>query len=386
MRVLVCSDSFKEALSSQEVCQAIAEGVKLALPEADLSLFPMTDGGEGLTSILQYHLGAKTIEATVSDPLGRPIKAAYIWIAAERTAFIEMAQAAGLALLSIAERDPLHTSTFGVGELIVHALDRGARKIFIGLGGSATNDAGMGMAAALGFAFFDGSGNPLPPCGQSLLSVARVSEKAHHPRLRDCRFAGLCDVGNPLFGPEGAAVVYGPQKGANEASVILLDQGLQHIAPILEDLRSIMYDPRMDDTPLAQIPGAGAAGGMGAGVLAFLNGVLRPGIEAMIDVTGLEKRVQAADLILTGEGRLDRQTLHGKLIRGITQLAAKHKKPVVALCGTVELDLPDIAGLGLEAAFAICRRPENIEAAISHTAQNLRHTASQVMRVWAAHF
>ncbi|MBK8877108.1 MAG: glycerate kinase [Haliscomenobacter sp.] len=384
MHILVCSDSFKEALSSGKVCQAIAAGVVMAVPDAEVSLFPLADGGEGLTPVLQYHLGAKVIAAQVSDPLGRPVQASYLWIEADQTAFIEMAQAAGLALLKNEARDPLRTSTYGVGELIAHALDRGARKILLGLGGSATTDAGLGMGAALGLTFLDRQGNSLPPCGESLGQVASVQAKNMHPRVRDCRFIGLCDVSNPLFGPEGAAVVYGPQKGANEDSVALLDQGLRHIAPVWEDVRSILFDPRMDNVPLAQIPGAGAAGGLGAGVLAFLNGVLLPGIDAIMDLTGLEKHLQTADLILTGEGRLDRQTLQGKLIQGITQLAARYKKPVIALCGSVELGLSEIEDLGLQAAFAIGRRPEHLDAAMSHTSENLKHTASQVMRIWAA--
>ena len=384
MHVLVCADSFKEALSSQEVCQAIAAGVTMAVPGTDVSLFPLADGGEGLTAVLQDHLGAQVIEAQVSDPLGRPVQASYLWMEAEQTAFVEMAQAAGLALLPIEARDPLHTSTYGVGELIAHALERGARKILLGLGGSATTDAGLGMAAALGLIFLDQQGKALPPCGASLSHVAAVDTKNRHPNLQDCQFIGLCDVDNPLYGSEGAAVVFGPQKGANEDAVALLDQGLRHIAPVLEAVHAVLYSARINHTPLAQIPGAGAAGGLGAGVLAFLNGVLLPGIDAIMDLTGLEKHLPTADLVLTGEGRLDRQTLQGKLIRGITRKASLYHKPVIALCGAVELDLPEIENLGLSAAFAIGRRPQTLSGAMSQTAENLTHTASQVMKVWAA--
>ena len=374
MKILIAADSFKDALPALEVCRAIARGLRRALPQAELLLFPMADGGEGTAEILTYHSRGERIEKEVNDPLFRPVTAGYGLSGDGKAAFIEMAAASGLPLLKQDERSALKTTTFGTGELILDAIQRGVQRIMLGIGGSATNDAGIGMAAALGYRFFDENGERLPATGENLARVSTVDSGHLKARLEGLEVEVLCDVDNPLFGEKGAAHVYAPQKGANPEGVAILDDGLRHFAQLLE---------HKFGKDFAHIPGAGAAGGLGAGAMAFLGGRLRPGIEAVMDYTRFEDQLEGVQIVFTGEGKVDSQTLHGKLIYGITRRAKAAGVPVVALCGALLASPEDVDAIGLKAAFSIQNRPASLETALKETAEGLERTAFHIGRMLA---
>lgn len=368
MNILIAPDSFKDALDAPGVCRAIERGILAALPDSNIRCFPLADGGEGTAQILTFHNGGRQIQCLVKDPLFRPVLASYGLSGSGETAFIEMAQASGLQLLKPEERNPLYTTTFGTGELIADALRHSVRNIVLGIGGSATNDGGMGMAAALGCVFLDNAGNPLKPVGQNLGKVSRI---IGNPAI-EARVDVICDVDNPLFGPTGAARIYAPQKGADEAAVAELDAGLAHFAEILEI---------WSGQAVAELPGSGAAGGLGAGAMVFLNARMRPGIEAVMDYTGFETALEGIDLIVTGEGKIDHQTLHGKLISGICRQAKVRNIPVIACCGALEASDSELLEIGLLAAFSISNKPQSLAEAILRTAEGLEQTAAQVFRI-----
>jgi len=371
MKILIASDSFKDALPALAVCQAIGRGILRALPQSETILFPMADGGEGTSEILTYHSRGVRIEKEANDPLFRPLMASYGLSGDGNTAFVEMAAASGLPLLKAEERSALKTTTFGTGELILDAIRRGAGKIVLGIGGSATNDAGMGMAEALGYRFFNSDNERLAATGENLGKVAAIDGSHLHFDPEAISVEVLCDVDNPLYGERGAAYVYAPQKGADAAAVEQLDLGLRHFAAILE---------HQFGRDFAHIPGAGAAGGLGAGAMAFLRAKLRPGIEAVMDYTGFDKQLEGVDLVITGEGRIDRQTLHGKLICGITRRAKAREVPAIALCGALLAGPEDIEAIGLKAAFSIQNRPLSLEEALKETDELLENTAFNVGR------
>jgi glycerate kinase len=384
MKILIATDAFKDALSAMEACQTIQRGLLAADSTLNTVLFPLADGGEGTAEILTFHAQGKTITLTVHDPLFRQIEASYGISANGKTAFIEMAQAAGLQRLAPNERNPLHTSTYGVGEMIRDALHRGAEKIILGIGGSATNDAGIGMAHALGFSFLDENGNPLTKhemTGKNLSRIQKISlprlflpkaDKSTFQPFNNINFKVLCDVNNPLYGEIGAAHVYAPQKGADEAAVTELDMGLRHFAQVLDD---------HFEEDFVEIPGAGAAGGLGAGAMAFLGAKLKPGIQTVLELTKFDDYLQDVDWIITGEGKIDRQTLHGKLIKGITERAKQRHIPVIALCGSLLANPSDIERLGLQAAFSIANQPMNLAEALDNAESLLEQTAWQVGRL-----
>lgn len=365
MNLLIATDKFKDALDAPEVCLAIERGIRQVMPSATVRSFLLADGGEGTARILALHSGGQEVTCQVKDPLFRPVEAAYGLSGDGKTAFIEMAQASGLHRLKPEERNPLHTSSFGTGELIADALRRGVQKIVLGIGGSATNDAGMGMAAALGYAFPDEASQLLEPVGGNLSKVHRI--EGEWPAAIEVEV--LCDVDNPLYGPKGAAQVYGPQKGATPEVVKVLDAGLKHFARVLETHTG---------KALADVPGAGAAGGLGAGAMAFLNARLLPGIETIMAYTEFEAALKGVDLIVTGEGKIDGQTSSGKLISGIARKAAAHNIPVLAFCGALEASAAEVRALGLMAAFPILAQPQSLEEALRHTAVNLEQTAARV--------
>lgn len=372
MKILIASDSFKDALPAPEVCQAIEKGIQNADEKVETILFPLADGGEGTAGILTWHSGGQLVQAGFSDPLMRKIEAQYGVSADGRTAFIEMAQTAGLQILGAQERNCMHTTTFGTGEMIRHAIENGAKKIILALGGSATNDAGMGMATALGCRFLDKNGGEIKPVGSNLSKVMRIEKTEVMAGLDNVEFQVLCDVDNPLFGENGAASIYAPQKGANPEEVKLLDEGLRHFASVLKT--EFQAD-------VADLKGAGAAGGMGAGAIAFLNAKLVRGIDFVLDATGFENVLKNADLVITGEGKLDRQSLDGKLVRGVAKLAKKHKIPVIAFCGKLEIEAEQINQLGLLAAFSISQKPSSLEEAIKNTAHDLESLAFNITRL-----
>jgi glycerate 2-kinase len=372
MNILIACDSFKDALPALEVCQAIARGLQKGGLDAQPILFPLADGGEGTAQILTYHSGGEMVTKTVKGPSFQPVEAAYGLAGDGKTAFIEMAAAAGLQLLSPEERNPLKTTTYGLGELILDSLSRGAERILLGIGGSATNDAGLGMATALGYRFLDEQGEGLLPIGGNLSKIRHIDCSQACFRPGEIVVEVLCDVRNPLYGSQGAAQVYAPQKGADEEAVRQLDAGLQHFAGLLEQAFGRDF---------ARQPGAGAAGGLGAGAMAFLGAALKPGIETVMAATGFEERLQRAQLVITGEGKLDAQTLQGKLIQGIARQAGTRGIPVIALCGALLASPAEIAALGLQAAFSIQPRPASLPDALAATAENLEQTAFNLARV-----
>ena len=374
MNILIACDSFKDGLPALEVCRAIARGWQQGWPPAQVQLFPLADGGEGTARILTYHSGGQWVEKTVRGPLFQPVQAAYGQSGDGKTAFIEMAAAAGLPLLRPEERNPLNTTTYGLGELILDAVGRGVERILLGIGGSATNDAGLGMAAALGYRFLDEQGEGLLPIGANLSKIKHIDRGQARIQPGAIAVEVLCDVRNPLYGPQGAAQVYAPQKGADLAAVQLLDDGLQHFAGLLETAFGRDF---------ASVPGAGAAGGLGAGAMAFLGATLQPGIEAVMALTGFEAQLRQAQLVITGEGKLDAQTAQGKLIQGIARQAMAAGVPVIALCGAVLATPAEIAALGLQAAFSIQTRPASLAEALDATAENLEQAAFNLARVLA---
>jgi glycerate kinase len=365
MHVLIACDSFKDALDADRVCQAVARGLARAHPGIGVTEMPLSDGGEGVLDILRKALALKTVTLEADDPLGRPARASYGISADGGTALVEMATASGLQLLSQAERDPLRTSTFGTGQLLADARARGARTALLAIGGSATNDAGIGMAAALGWQFLDSGGNAVKPEGGNLQQIARIVPPPQKPFGK---VEVLCDVTNPLYGPNGAAWIYGPQKGGNTESLTHLDQGLRHIAALVER--------ELGRHGLAQVPGAGAAGGLGFGGMAFLDATLKRGIEMVMDLVGFDTAVRQADLVITGEGHIDGQSLQGKLIQGVCGRAGG--KPVIALCGKLSASPAEIAAVGLKAAYSINPEPRPLAEMLAATAENLERTAASL--------
>lgn len=385
MNILIACDSFKDALDAPSVCRAIERGLTLGGPSVKTCIFPLADGGEGMSDILNHHLGLKTVDIEVNDPVFRKIKTSYNLSADGKTAFIEMAQAAGLQLLTPEERNPLKTTTFGVGEMIQDASKKGVKHIVLGIGGSATNDGGIGMAAALGWTFFDKNSEKLTPIGENLTKTDKIRPPFHKDFLvgggkwflpksiyQNISFEVICDVTNPLFGKSGAAHVYAKQKGATAEGIEKLDKGLINLNDIVTQNFHI-------DTDIANQAGAGAAGGLGFGALVFLNATIKRGIDAMMDLTNFDKQVAWADVIFTGEGRLDSQTAHGKLIAGIISRA--QGKPVIALCGAVDAPPQYLNDLGLKAAFSIAQKPCTLQEALAETAENLEKTAFNIGRI-----
>lgn len=374
MHIVVVIDSFKGSLSSLEAGYAVKEAAaRLGL--SDVTVIPVADGGEGTVEALIPGLGGSMVEVTVTGPLGEPVKAAYGIVPERGLAVMEIAAAAGLPLVPEARRDPMETTTYGVGELIRDAVGRGCRDFLIGLGGSATSDGGLGMLAALGFAFTDKDGRPAGVTGRSLGAVAGCSVSGAMPALAACTFRVACDVTNPLYGPAGAAAVFAPQKGATPAQVEALDRGLRCLAAVVQ---------HQTGTACATLAGAGAAGGLGYAFAALLGASLQPGIDVVLDGLRVEEAIAGADLVITGEGRLDAQTSMGKLPAGVAARAKRYGKPVVALCGCVAEGAADCHAAGIDAYFPILRTPMTLDQAMDpdRARANLRDTADQVLRLF----
>ena len=327
-RIVVASDSFKGCLSSLQVADSVQRGVRDVYPGCEVVKVAVADGGEGTSEAIAHASGGIRRTVSVSDPLGRPVDASYL-ICSDGTVIMEMSQASGLTLLQAAERNPMLTSTYGFGEMIADALDKGARRFIIGIGGSATNDAGIGMLEALGYRFTDKDGHLLKACGASLSKVSRIDFLNVNPYLKEAEFMVACDVDSPFCGPDGAAYVYAPQKGATPEMVVELDAGMRHFAEILSQTESV---GNVDS------PGAGAAGGLGGALKAFLKAEIRRGADIVLDAVGFDDAVKDADLVITGEGRIDSQTMTGKLPYVVAERAASRNIPVVAICGCAEVD------------------------------------------------
>ncbi|GEN28730.1 glycerate kinase [Halovibrio variabilis] len=373
MNVLLCPDSFKDALSAQAAASAMARGVQRAAPEAQVHLCPLADGGEGSLDALIAATGAERRQLNVQDALGRPRQAAWGWLSDQRTAFIELAEASGLQHLSADERSPLHTSTFGVGELLRAALDQGAEKALLLLGGSATNDGGAGMLQALGAQLLDQHDQPLARGGSALCRLTRLSLDSLDPRLAGLRVEAAVDVDNPLLGERGATAVFGPQKGASPEEVELLDRALGHFADV--SARVLGADHRT-------LPGAGAAGGMGFAARAFLNASLKPGIEMIMQQANMATWLDKADLVITGEGRLDGQSLAGKTPIGVARAAQRRHKPVIVLAGSLGDGWQACFDEGVTAAFALADGPMTLAAALPRTAELLEARCESLLRLW----
>lgn len=373
MKVVVAIDSFKGSLSSLEAGQAVKDAVLRVDPEAEVIVRPLADGGEGTVEAMAIGLGGEMIEAEVTGPLGEPVRAKYC-IVKGSTAVIEMAAAAGLPLVPSELRDPMFTTTYGVGELIRHAIARGCRSFIVGIGGSATNDGGVGMLSALGFEFLDKNGQIIPRGAYGLESLASISAENVLPELRECSFRVACDVNNPLCGERGCSAVYGPQKGATPESVKFMDVCLAEYADIAKSVF-----PAADP----EYPGAGAAGGLGFAFMTFMNASLESGIGIILDETELESHIADADIVVTGEGRIDFQTAMGKAPIGVAKLAKKHGKRVVAFAGCVTEDAEECNNHGIDAFFPIIRGITTLDEALdrNNAYNNLKATAYQVFRI-----
>jgi len=369
MRFVIAPDSFKGSASAKDVAQAIAEGLKVSLPDAEFDLVPMADGGEGTVEALVAATGGEIVREKVTGPLGEPVDAFFGILGDGETAVIEMAAAAGLHLVPPERRNPLVTTTYGVGELIKAALDRGCRRVIVGIGGSATNDGGAGMAQALGAKLLDERGNEIGFGGGELGKLARVDISGLDSRLREAEILVACDVTNPLTGPNGASAVYGPQKGATPEMVKLLDENLRRYAEIVR--RDLGVD-------VEHVPGAGAAGGLGAGLMAFCQAKLMKGVELVIRAVRLEERVQKADLVVTGEGKLDFQTGFGKVPFGVAQVAKRHGKPVIAIAGQLGEGSENCRNWGIDACFSILNRPMSEREAMENALTLLKRTAEEL--------
>lgn len=369
MKFVLAPDSFKESMSAWEACEAIERGLKFSFPDAEYIKVPMADGGEGTVQSLVDATGGRIEHCEVTGPLGDKVKAFYGILGDGHTAVIEMAAASGLALVPNKERNPLFTTTRGTGELIKHALQTGVRSIIMGLGGSATNDGGAGMAQALGYRFLREDGSEIGPGGGSLSELSSIDTSQIDPRIKELQVVAACDVDNPLTGERGASAIFGPQKGATPNMVALLDANLEHLAHVIEqDLNKDVKD----------IAGAGAAGGLGAGVLAFLNAELKRGVDIVVDATGLKERVHGADYVITGEGKMDSQTVFGKTPIGVANAAKGEGIPVIGLAGSLGTGVEAVHDHGIDMLFSIVPGVCTLEEALLNAAANLERTARNI--------
>lgn len=367
MKIVLAPDKFKGSITAARFCDIVSTAILQIIPSAQILKLPLADGGEGTLDLLQHHFRGSEILVKVHDPLFRDIEASYIYLAKNKTAFIEMAAASGLQLLQKELQNCSHTTSFGTGELIRHAITHGAKTIVVGIGGSATNDGGVGMATALGYRFLDKNHLPITPTGINLTKIQYIDDSQVLAGLHDVHFKIACDVDNPLYGKNGAAFVYGAQKGASAKEIQQLDQGLEHLATL------ILENSQID---LQAIKGSGAAGGMGAGTVAFLNASLHSGIALVKELISFENAIRDANWILTGEGLLDRQTLSGKTIYGVLESAKKQHIPVATLCGNTTLTNLQIKQLGISYADTIIAHSKHLNDAMTN-AETYLHTMAK---------
>jgi glycerate 2-kinase len=372
MRIVIAPQSLKGSLTAAEAGQAIASGVRAVFPEAGIDIVPVADGGEGTVQALVDATGGTIVPQTVTGPLGTPVEAFFGLLGDGSTAAIEMAAAAGLPLVPPDQRDPRITTTYGVGELIRAALDHGCRNFIIGIGGSATNDGGAGMAQALGAALLTDEGKAIARGGAALATLSRISIESLDARIQACTVQVACDVNNPLNGPTGASAVYGPQKGATPEMVAELDAALAHYATIIE---------RDLGLAVSNVPGAGAAGGLGAGLLTFLHATLRPGAQIVLEAVHLEERLRAADLVITAEGQLDSQTAYGKSVGAVASMAKRYGLPVLTLAGGLGHDYKAVYSLGVDAVAVLPSGPITLADAMAHAAQLTADSTERALRI-----
>jgi glycerate kinase len=369
-KIVIAPDSFKGTMSSIEVCDIIEAGISKVRPDLAIVKVPIADGGEGTVDSFLTAVGGNKVGVKVKDPLFRDIDSFYGILPDQRTAVIEMAAASGLPLVEN-EKNPYLTSTYGTGQLILDALNRGCRKLIIGLGGSATNDGGVGMAAALGIKFLNDQGQPIPLTGQGLANLSRIDLSQKDKRLEQLEILAACDVDNPLHGPNGAAYVFAPQKGADEAMVRDLDRNLAHYGEIIRRDLGISVQ---------EIPGSGAAGGLGAGLVAFLGAKLKPGIDIVLDCVGFDQIISDAALVITGEGKIDGQSLRGKVPIGIGTRAKSLKVPVIVIVGDIGDDIDPVYQSGIKSIFSINRVAIPFDLARKRCKEDLEKTAESIFR------
>lgn len=375
MRLVVAPDSFKDCLSAAAVCEAVAEGARRADPGADVVAIPMADGGQGTLDAVLRATGGRRETVEVVGPLGEPVAASLGFLDDGGTAIFEMASASGLELVPVDKRDACAATTFGTGQLLAAALDAGVRRVLVGIGGSATNDGGAGLAEALGYRLLDPGGEPIPRGGGGLDRLDRIDAAGRHPRIGQVAIEVACDVTNPLTGPTGASAVYGPQKGATPEEAARLDRNLAHFAAIVR---------RDLGVEIETTPGSGAAGGLGAGLIAFAGARLARGVELVLDAVRFREKIRGADLCITGEGALDAQTAFGKTAYGVARACREAGVPCVALAGAVRGDPAGLAEAGLTAAFSSTLRPSSLAEALADAEANIACAAEQIVRLFLA--
>ncbi len=368
-KAVLIPDSFKGTMTSREVCDIMKQCILQRFPDCTVDAIPIADGGEGSIDCFLAALGGQTVEIPCQGPYGEPMTGHYARLA-DGTAVIEMAVCSGLPMVED-RRDPEQTTTFGVGQLLCHAAQMGCRKILVGLGGSCTNDGGCGAAAAAGVRFYDSDGRVLVPTGGTLSRIAKIDISGLDPHLQQVEIVTMCDITNPMHGPNGAAHIFAPQKGADSAAVERLDEGLRHLDAIIQGGLGLS---------VADIAGAGAAGAMGAGMIAFFGSTLRSGIDTVLELTGFDARIADADIIFTGEGRIDGQSVQGKALSGIAAAAKRQGKPVIAVVGADD-STPEIYDMGITAVFSINRRAENLSVSKNKSRGNLAATMDNILRL-----
>lgn len=373
MNILIAIDSFKGALSSKELADVIEEGIFNILPDTSVSKIPIADGGEGTTETMVEGLGGKKVRLNVHDPLMRNISAEY-GLLDDGTSIVEMAQSSGLTLVEKEKQNPLNTTTYGVGDIIKDAIVKGSRNFIIGIGGSATNDGGIGMLASLGYKFYDKDNNLLLPIGSSLNKISRIDDGKRLEYLDECNFLVACDVDNPFYGTYGAAHVYAKQKGASQEEILELDKGLENFSKVIKLYNGI---------DISDLPGAGAAGGLGGGLKAFLNAELQPGIDIIFKNIKLEEKIKNADIIITGEGKIDFQTVMGKAPIGVAQLGKKHDKIVIALAGALTKDAYTSHDKGVTSMFCVVDMPMTLEDAMEkeHALEMVKNSVQEIFKL-----
>ena len=366
MKIIIAPDKFKGSLSSIEVCNSLTKGLKMNNSNLNVISCPMADGGDGSLEIINHYLDLKSVEITVNDPLFRPIKS--IYYIHEKTAYIEMSSATGLALLKKEDRNCMNTSSYGTGELIVDAIQKGVSSIYLFIGGSATNDGGIGMASALGYRFYDSSENILSPIGRNLILINRIDQSGAKFNSQEVNVKVVCDVNNTFFGKDGAAYVYAAQKGANSIEIKQLELGMINLASKLL---------KHDFPDIANVPRGGAAGGLGGGSIAFLGAQLISGTQNFIEITKLKKLIKDCDLVITGEGKLDMQTIHGKVISGVCKISKQFNKPIIAVCGIAEMTMSDM--LGLKKVYTIIDRANSVDDSIQNVEEYLIQIGANII-------
>ncbi len=371
MNILAAPDSFKGSLTALEAAENIKKGIKNFDQNINVDILPMADGGEGTVQSLVDATDGEIIKKEVTGPLGEKVEAFYGILGDQKTAVIEMAAASGLPLIPAAKRNPLKTTTYGTGELIASALDHGVEKIIVGIGGSATNDAGVGMAQALGAEILDKNGKQIAFGGEKLAEIKEINLENLDSRITEVEFLTACDVDNPLFGRNGAAYVYAPQKGADQYMVEKLDNNLRHFNEVVK---------KELGKNVNKIPGAGAAGGLGAGLVAFLGAELKAGVEIILDLINFEKRLNGIDLVITGEGMLDGQSIYGKTPVGVAKKAKEKGIPVIALAGTLGFGVEKVLDQGIDAYFSIIDKPADLDAIIKETPDLIQKLSEQIIR------